>query len=105
MPKRIKEAKLSPSIPKNNKVIQNPFEKENVASPMEDLKRFFKNALLGNLLLLHWDSSYNNDTREFDDATYNKLTSLAETTTEQMMQKISDVVKSAWAAGNKSNKG
>lgn len=56
-------------------------------------------------MLLHWDSSYNNDTREFDDATYNKLTSLAETTTEQMMQKISDVVKSAWAAGNKSNKG
>lgn len=100
----VKEVKLSPSIPKNNKLVSNPFEKENIASPMEDLKRFFKNALLGNLLLLHWEANYNNETREFDDATYNQLQSVADKTTEQMLGKISDVVKSAWAAGNKTNK-
>lgn len=91
----IQELSISPAF-QNEKAVESPLEKQNIGKALGDLKRFYRSSLLVNLLLKHKDK-YNPETREFDDAAYDQLESLAQKHSEGVIAKVSQVLESSWS--------
>lgn len=91
----IQELNVSPAF-QNEKPVASPVEKQNVAKALNDLERFYRSSLLANLMLQHKDK-YNSETREFDDAAYDELESLATDSSERVLSKINQVLESGWS--------
>lgn len=91
----IQELSVSPAF-QNEKAVESPLEKQNIGKALGDLERFYRSSLLANLMLKHKDK-YNPETREFDDAAYDQLESLAQKHSEGVIAKVSQVLESSWS--------
>src|SRR5277367_876803 len=83
----IREVAVSPSVFQNNKLINDPFEKPSVAKALQAIEPAFKTAIAMNMVLAEKDS-YNAETREFDDAAYQRIEEVAQKATEMMVARV-----------------
>lgn len=101
----IREVAFSPSLPNSTKIVSDPMEKKNIATAVTDVEGVFKSALVTNLVLANWEAHYNAETREFNDAAFQKIDSVADKLSKQLTAKFKDVVASAWQVAHNSVKG
>lgn len=99
----IQELSVSPAF-QNEKAVESPLEKQNIGKALGDLERFYRSSLLANLLLQHKDK-YNAETRDFDDAAYDQLDSLATKHAEDVNAKITQVLEASWSEALSGKKG
>jgi len=98
--KIIREVALSPSVFKNNHVVQDPMDRPNIAQALTALEQPFKTGLETNLVLDARDS-YDEETRELDDAEYARIKDVAAKATELMLARAHKAVQASWAEAMK----
>lgn len=91
----LREVALSPSVFKSHKLILDPMERHNIVKPLRVLEQSFRTALEMNLIVDARDN-YDEGTREFDDAAYERIKGVADTATEIMMAQVHKAVKGSW---------
>ena len=96
----IREVAMSPSVFKNNRHVEDPFDQPNLARAMTSLETPFKNAVTMNLVLDERDA-YDEQSREFDDAAYQRVEEVAQKATEMMVARVHKAVQASWAEAMK----
>lgn len=96
----IKEVALSPSLPKNNQIVTNPIDNDLLDKAVSSIQRQFTKMLEKNLVLSSWKSSYNSETREFDDKTYEFIKEVSEKLGEEVAASITKTIRQAWIKGH-----
>jgi hypothetical protein len=97
----IKEVAMSPSVFQNNKPISDPFDRSTIANAISSLEEPFRRAVEQNLVLASKDS-YNAETREFDDAAYQRVQELSQKAAEAVMARVHKAVQQTWQETMKS---
>lgn len=90
----ISEVAVSPSVFKNERV-NDPFDRPNIANALPALEAAFVRAVEQNLVLAARDS-YNPETRELDDATYQHIRQTSTSAGEVMLAAVHKAVQAAW---------
>lgn len=101
--KLLREHGLSPAI-FNNQAVQSPLDKQNIAKSFQALDSAFKAAIHQNLVLSHADK-YNKETREFDDAMFQKITQVADAASEKFTATIGNAINNIWSEAHKAVQG
>ena len=96
----IKEVALSPALPKNNQIVNDPIANDAMHSAIDDVQRQFVKTLEKNLVLSAWDHSYNEKSREFDDDTYEFIKSVSDKLGEEVTTLLTKAIKQAWIKGH-----
>lgn len=92
--KLIREVALSPSL-KQNKPVEDPFQSKNVNVALEKLQAAFEQTLASDLIVRAMDQHYNEETREFDDAVYDKIKSIIKSIVDESRDEATIIVKKA----------
>lgn len=101
--KLLREHGLSPAI-FNTQAVQSALDKPNIAKSVQALDNAFRAGIHQNLVLSHADK-YNKETREFDDAMFQKITQVADAASEKFTATIGNAVKDIWAEAHKAVQG
>lgn len=96
----IKEVALSPSLPKNNQIVNNPIDNDLLDKAISSIQRQFTKMLEKNLVLSSWKGSYNSETREFNDNTYEFIKEVSEKLGEEVAASIIKTIRQAWIKGH-----
>lgn len=96
----LREAALSPAVFRDSQPTRDPFDRPNVVNAVQALERAFKNGVRTNLYLANRDK-YNEETREFDDATEQHIGEVADRASEAMTAAVHKAVQQAWAQAMK----
>jgi hypothetical protein len=98
----LREVAISPSVFKNAQANQTKdiMERPNIAKAIAALEAPFKNAIEMNLTLQAHDQ-YDEQTRELDDAAYERIKTVSEKATEMMMAGVHKAVQGAFAQAMK----
>jgi hypothetical protein len=92
----IGEVALSPSVFRNAERTDDPMDDRNIAGALERLEQPFKSALEKNMVL-DAQASYDEETREFDDAEYERIKDVAARAAEAMLAGAHKAVQRTWA--------
>lgn len=95
----LREVAISPSVFKQQPV-QDPMDRPNIAKALPALEAPFKNAIQQNLILQARDQ-YDEQTRELDDAAYDRIKTISDKATEVMMARVHKAIQTAWAEAMK----
>lgn len=94
--KIINEVAVSPSLFRNgHEPTDSPFEHDNVEQAIDGLARSFRMAVGKNLFLDNEDS-YDPETREFDDAVYERIMSTVDTSEKSMKAAVHKALEASW---------
>lgn len=93
--KLIREVALSPSL-KQNKPVEDPFQSKNVNVALEKLQAAFEQTLASDLIVRAMDQHYNEETREFDDAVYDKIKSIVDESRDEATIIVKKALQQAW---------
>lgn len=96
----IREVGVSPSVFRNNKPIQDPMDKPNIAKAVASLEEPFRQGILMNLTLEARDS-YDEQTRDLDDAAYERIKEVSGKATEMMMARVHKAIQGTWGEAMK----
>lgn len=94
--KLIREVTVSPSLKKNNKLIDGPMADSDTAGLVDRLDGAFEQALMMNLVLANFDKHYNAETRDFDDHAYQAIKQRVDAAKSQANEGVKQALNSAW---------
>jgi hypothetical protein len=94
------EVAVSPSVFKSNQPVSDPMDRPNIAKAIAGLEQPFRTGVELNLVLEARDS-YDEQTRELDDAAYERIKEVANKSTELMMARVHKSVQGAWSEAMK----
>ena len=96
----LSEVALSPSVFTNNKRINAPLDKPNLAKAFHELSKLFKSTLEMDLIL-SMANKYNKETREFDDAAFEQVKQACNSATENLEAQVNSSLTNNWASAHK----
>jgi elongation factor P hydroxylase len=91
----IKEVSMSPSLRKNAP-LDEPSDSKNVAASLQQLEQAFSNALSLDLVVRAFDESFDPETREFDDAVYERIKSIVEDSKKRAANVVKRSLQDIW---------